>query len=91
MDEESSWEENEIFYVEMATHSTILAWRIPGRMEPGGLQSKGSQRVRTQLSDWAHVLGDWLCSSIEIADLKLIPDYQPWICYHFFFALNTRF
>ena len=29
----------------MATHSTILAWRIPWTEEPGRLQSKGSQRV----------------------------------------------
>ena len=29
----------------MATHSSILAWRIPWTEEPGGLQSKGSQRV----------------------------------------------
>ena len=29
----------------MATHSSILAWRIPGTEEPGGLQSLGSQRV----------------------------------------------
>ena len=29
----------------MATHSRILAWRIPGTEEPGGLQSVGSQRV----------------------------------------------
>ena len=29
----------------MATHSTILAWRIPGMGEPGGLLSMGSQRV----------------------------------------------
>ena len=28
---------------EMATHSSILAWRIPGTEEPGGLQSRGSQ------------------------------------------------
>ena len=34
---------------EMATHSSILAWRIPRRGEPGGLQSMGSQS-RTQLS-----------------------------------------
>ena len=31
---------------EMATHSSILAWKIPWIEEPGGLQSKGSQRVR---------------------------------------------
>ena len=35
---------------EMATHSTILAWRIPWTEEPGGLQSTGSQRVG---HDWA--------------------------------------
>ena len=29
----------------MATHSSILAWRIPWITEPGGLQSIGSQRV----------------------------------------------
>ena len=29
----------------MATHSSILAWRIPWKEEPGGLQSTGSQRV----------------------------------------------
>ena len=29
----------------MATHSSILAWRIPWMEEPGGLQSMGSQRV----------------------------------------------
>ena len=36
------------FYVlekEMATHSSVLAWRIPGIGEPGGLQSMGSHRV----------------------------------------------
>ena len=31
---------------EMATHSRILAWKIPGTEEPGGLQSLGSQRFR---------------------------------------------
>jgi len=34
----------------MATHSSILAWRIPGTEEPGGLQSMGLQRVGY---DWA--------------------------------------
>ena len=31
---------------EMATHSSILAWKIPGTEEPGVLQSMGLQRVR---------------------------------------------
>ena len=30
---------------EMATHSCVLAWRIPGMAEPGGLLSMGSHRV----------------------------------------------
>ena len=45
---------------ETATHSSILAWRIPGTEEPGGLQSMGSQRVR---HDWA--------TSLHITSLKL--------------------
>ena len=36
---------------EMATHSIILAWKIPWTDESGGLQSMGSQKSRTQLSD----------------------------------------
>ena len=32
---------------EMATHSSVLAWRIPGTVEPGGLLSMGSHIVRT--------------------------------------------
>ena len=31
---------------EMATHTSVLAWRIPGIEEPGGLLSMGSRRVR---------------------------------------------
>ena len=30
---------------EMATHSSVIAWRIPGTEEPGGLSSMGSHRV----------------------------------------------
>ena len=35
----------------MATHSSVLAWRIPGMAEPGGLQSMGSHRVGHDWSD----------------------------------------
>ena len=34
---------------EMTTHSSILAWEIPGTEEPGGLQKMGWQRVRHDL------------------------------------------
>ena len=40
---------------EMAAHSSVLAWRIPGTEEPGGLQSLGSQRVRDGGSDLARI------------------------------------
>ena len=38
---------------EMATHSSVLAWRIPGTAEPGGLPSMGSHRVGHSWSDLA--------------------------------------
>ena len=37
----------------MATHSSVLAWRIPGTEEPGRLQSMGSHRVGHDCSDLA--------------------------------------
>ena len=40
---------------EMATHSSVLAWRIPGTGEPGGLPSMGLQRVGHDRSDLAAV------------------------------------
>ena len=39
----------------MATHSSILAWRIPWTGEPGGLQSTGSQRVGHDWNDLARM------------------------------------
>ena len=38
---------------EIATHSSVLAWRIPEMEEPGGLSSLGSHRVRHNSSDLA--------------------------------------
>ena len=43
---------------EMATHSSVLAWRIPGTGEPGGLPSMGSRRVGHDWSDLA--VAAWL-------------------------------
>ena len=54
---------------EMATHSSILAWKIPWMGEPDGLQSVGSQRVR---QDWSISLIDTLqkgsigCTSVLV-------------------------
>ena len=41
----------------MATHSSVLAWRIPGTGEPGGLPSMGSHRVGHDWSDLAAAAG----------------------------------
>ena len=38
----------------MATHSSILAWRIPWTEKPGRLQSMVSQKSQTRLSDFTH-------------------------------------
>ena len=54
----------------MATHSSILAWRIPWRTEPCGLQSIGSQRVRHDWSDLACT-----CAYIYIYILKCVCIY----------------
>ena len=42
---------------EMATHSSILAWRIPWTEEPGRLQTTGSQSDTTERLSTAHTLG----------------------------------
>ena len=47
---------------EMAAHSSVLAWRIPGMGEPGGLPSKGSHRVGHDWSDLAAAAGIQWCT-----------------------------
>ena len=43
----------------MATYSSVLAWRIPGMGEPGGLPSMGSQRVGHDRSDLTTAAARW--------------------------------
>ena len=50
----SMWDECNFAVVAMAPHSSVLAWRIPGTGEPGGLLSMGSHRVRHDWSDLAY-------------------------------------
>ena len=40
---------------EMASHSSVLDWRIPWTEEPGGLQSMGSQKSQTQRNDFTSI------------------------------------
>ena len=54
---------------EMATHSSVLAWRIPGTGEPGGLPSMGSHRVGHDWSDLAVAVGSlkyWVYCSLVL-------------------------
>ena len=51
---------------EMATHSSVLAWRIPGTEEPGGLPSIGSHRVGHDWSDLAAAAAALLDNSLRL-------------------------
>ena len=73
----------------MATHSSILAWRIPWTEEPGGLQSIGSQRVGHNWSDLActHLLSDLhfvvLINHTHLIQCNLQTDYLfTWFPYY---------
>ena len=65
---------------EMAAHSSVLAWRIPGTGEPGGLPSLGSHRVG---HDWS----DAAAACTISFDLKIAPQAQ----YLFFFLFRSVF
>ena len=74
----------------MAVHSSVLTWRIPWTGEPGGLQSRGSQRVGRDLAiEDTHVVN--LITALETSggsggeesacsagDPGLIPGSIPW-------------
>ena len=51
---------------EMATHSSIIAWRFPGTGEPGGLPSMGSHRVGHNCSDLAAAAAEISSRKLEI-------------------------
>ena len=55
---------------EMATHSSVLAWRIPGTGEPCGLPSMGSHRVGHDWSDLAAAAGAY--DSLGKTDMKMV-------------------
>ena len=57
---------------EMGTHSSVLAWRIPGTVEPGGLPSLGSHRVGHNWSDLAAAAVPLLIPVITILMLLMI-------------------
>ena len=79
---------------EMTTHSSVLAWRIPGTGEPGGLLSMGSHRVRHNWSDIAQQ--QHVCTNIYYFFLSFPHSFLPflllslsWICTHTFFKYRN--
>ena len=67
---------------ELATHSSVLAWRIPGTGEPGGLPSMGSHRV---WHDWSNLASakrkvgqDWIINIIKKLFLSMMIIF--WLC-----------
>ena len=73
---------------EMATHSSILAWRIPWTEKSGGLQSSGSQRVRRDWVGHTQVLqsqrygfGFWLLHLLDV---------WPWLNYFNILYVNLK-
>ena len=75
---------------EMATHSSVLAWRIPGTGEPGGLPSMGSHRVGHDWSDLA------AAAYTKVVFLKLLSScfssvQEPKMGYHFLYQKTEEF
>ena len=69
---------------EMAAHSSVLAWRIPGTGEPGGLPSMGSHRVG---HDWSDLAAAAVTSKSDLLPFYLIKCNSN---LHAFFTGNTH-
>ena len=76
---ERHWGREDPLEAEMATHSSILTWRIPWTEEPGGLQSVESQRIQLQRHNWS----DLACMHTR----KSIADEQQHKLFQFFPSL----
>ena len=73
---------------EMATHSSIPAWRIPWTGEPGRLQSTGSQK-ESDMTEWLALL--WLLLSVLIRIKECQFLFKSFISVSFFFFLMKFF
>ena len=63
---------------EMATHSSVLAWRIPGMAEPGGLLSMGLHRVG---HDWR----DLAAAAAKCIRIPITPHFQQYLVFSVLF------
>ena len=86
----------------MATHSSILAWKIPWTEEPGGLQSMGSQRVghdgATEHTHECPMIYSFCCSWVSElslgftnADLNVLTCFWVQMCTHFFWVCSKAY
>ena len=65
---------------EMATHSIVLAWRLPGMGDPGGLPSMGSHRVRHDWSNLAAAAGTMYFGFLVAQMVKNLPAmWETWV------------
>ena len=65
---------------EMATHSGVLAWRIPGTGEPGGLLSMGSHRIGHNWSDLAAAAAADIFKFYEVQLINVFFYEQCFLC-----------
>ena len=54
----------------MATHSSVLAWRIPGTVETGGLPSMGSHRLRHDWSNLAAAAAEYIMRNTGLEEAQ---------------------
>ena len=75
---------------EMATHSSVLAWRIPGMGEPGGLPSMGSYRVGHDWSDLAAVAAkSWKSKKLWKTKISRTPSRNENLCLYSYRNLHS--
>ena len=73
------WKSTIIPGEDLATHSSVLAWRIPGTEEPGGLPSIGLHRVRHDWNDLAclHALEEEMATHSSILAWRILGMEEP--------------
>ena len=75
---------------EMATHSSVLAWRIPGTREPGGLSSVGLHRVRHDWSDLAAAAAETYTHTCLLGSESWWLIQARWFCFPELRVQETR-
>ena len=75
---------------EMATHSSVLAWRIPGTAKPGGLLSLGSHRVGHNWSDLAAAAAIVSRAKIVQTGIFWLPNLIQFLLQTSFFVLTSE-